>query len=303
MPVFVEDLIESAKLRTLVPMSQSTFADSDLIAIANDELRLKIVSDIMSVREDFFLTSDTVAIQAGLANYAVPERAVANALKAVFYRDSAGGRKLLPRVGVDQATSSQPGTPDSYYIAGDEIVLLPTPSASTGSVEFSYFQKPNQLIATASCAKVTATSTVGAFTTFTVNTDLTASIAVGDKVDFLSAKSPHLLWSKDVVVTGISATQIQVASTDVQNAAGTLEPKVGDYICPAKFANLPQVPEEFFPVLGQMVAVRLLAALGHLDKWNAAKAELKETRDEALLMVKNRVQSSPIVVNSRNPLV
>jgi hypothetical protein len=191
--------------------------------------------------------------------------------------------------------SGQTGKPEKFLIEGDEVVLLPTPSES-GTARFRYYWKPNLLIATESCAKITAISSAGGTTTIDVDTDLTASLSTGSEVDFLSAQSPYMLWAFEVALTAISSTQMQMATADIDNAAGTVEPQVGDYICPTGYANIPMLPYEFHPVLAQMIAVRQLAGIGDLNKWNAAKAELKEMRIEAMNFIKNRVETSPRVL-------
>jgi hypothetical protein len=298
MSFFVEDLNQSAKLRSLAPISQSTFQPSDLVAIANDELRLKLVADIMSVREDFFLTSKTVAIVGGIDHYALPKRAIGNTLKALFYVGSGGEKYELERAEIDRVAeyATLNGMPEKFYFEGDEVVIMPMPSASVGSLQFCYFAKPSQLIETESCAKITAISSAGGTTTFTVDTDLTADLAIGDKVDLLSVVSPFLLWAEEVALAAISSTQMQCATADISDAAGVVEPQVNDYICPTGFANIPMIPVEFHGVLAQMQAVRMLAGLGDLNKWNAAKSELKEMRTEAIRLIKNRVEASPRVL-------
>ena len=139
---------------------------------------------------------------------------------------------------------------------------------------------------------MTNISSANGTTTFTVNTDLTGSLSVGSKIDFLSAQSPFLLWSEDVSITAISSNTIEVATANVDNEAGTVEVQISDYICPAGYANIPMLPYEFHPVLAQMVAVRMLAGLGDLQKWQAAKAELSEVRSESKALIKNRVETS-----------
>lgn len=297
MAVYVENLLSSAKLRSMAPISQSTFEDTDLINVANEEMLLKLVSDIMSVREDFFLSTKEVSLVGDLDHYAIPQRAIGNTLKAIFYVDSGGNKKILSRIDSDDLGEwvGATGEPVSFYIQGDEVVIVPKPTASVGSLLFHYYRKPNRLTATENCAKITQINTVGSYTTFTVNTDLSANLSLGEKIDFLAHSNPFLLWAEDIEITGISSTQIQVLTTDVVNDAGSIEPKVGDYICPAGYANIPMLPEEFHALLAQMVAVRLLASLGDLNKWNAAKADLIEDRKLALNTIKNRVESSPDV--------
>lgn len=300
-----EDLLNEIKLSSFAPISQSTFATSDLLAIANKEMSLKVVSDIMSVREDFFLKTKQEALVADVDHYRVPKQAVGNSLKAVFIVDASGNERRINRIDVEQRYryAGQTGEPQKFYLEGDEVVLCPCPATSSGYVLFSYFARPNILVETSSCAKITAIGTSGSNTVFTVDTDLSPSLSSGDEVDFLSAKSPFLLWADEVDIVSISATQIEVLTSSVVNAASVTEPQVGDYICPTGCANIPMIPIEFHPVLAEMAAVRMLRSLGDLNKVNAAKAELQEMRMEALRLIKNRVEVSPISVSGRNPLM
>lgn len=298
MAFFTEDVLTSAKLRSFMPISQTTFQDSDLILVANEELLLKMVSDIISVREDFFLSVKTTAITGGIDHYTIPKGAVGNTIKVLLVRDSNGNERVLDRIDASSRGdfAGQTGAPVKFFFEGDEVVLCPKPDTSTDTLVFVFFKKPNKLIETTSCAKITNISSAGGTTTFTVDTDLTADLSVGATVDFLSAKSPYLLWNDEIAITAITSTTIAVATSDVSNAVGTVEPVVNDYICPSGYANIPQVPDEAYPVLCQMVAVRALASLGDLNKWNAAKAELKEMRSEMMKLMKNRAEATPITV-------
>jgi hypothetical protein len=305
MSVLAEDLIASSKLRSFAPTSQSTFQTADFLVMANEEMLLKLVADIFTKREDFFLTTKDVAITAGVDRVTIPKRAIGGTFKSLWYTENGIIRHRLTLATEDDIEnySGTTGAPSRFHIEGDEVVLLPTP-ISSGYARFRYWAKPNLLTSTENCAKITSISSAGGTTTFNVDTDLTEDLSIGSQVDFLSAKSPFLLWAEEVSITSISSTQIQVATSDVDNAAGNVEPIVGDYICPAGYANIPMLPYEFHPVLAQMMAVRQLAGLGHIDKWNVAKAELKEVRDEAESLIKNRVETSPKVISpARNGLV
>lgn len=304
MSYLLENLIDGAKLRSLAPISQNTFTEDDLTNIANDELLLEVVADLLSVREDFFLTTKEISLRAGVSHYGIPKRAVGNSLKAVFYKNAANDETRLERGDVQDKDlwAGQTGEPEMFYLEGDEIVLVPTPASATGSLVISYFAKPNRLIATASCAKITNISSAGGTTTFTVDTDLSASLTTGDDVDILSAKSPFLLWADEIAITAITSTTIAVATSDVSAADSVVEPQVGDYICPTGYANIPMLPEEFHPYLAQKISNRLIAALGQLDKLQMGEAQAARLRDRALSLVKNRVESAPEILSTRSNL-
>jgi len=300
-----EELVSSVKLRSLVPSSQATFTDANLITLLNEEMQLALVPDMLTVREDFFLRPSSVSLIGSVANYAIPERTIGNSIKDVYFVSSGGDYKALNRASVEdyRLSGGTSGEPGAYIIQGDEIVVFPTPSSSTGSLEIWTLQRPNQLVATSSCAKITAVSSVGGTTSLTVDTDLSATLAIGQKIDLLSATSPFLLWAQDVTITGISSSVIEVASTAIDNGAGTVLPVANDYVCPAKRANIPMIPQEGHPLLCQLVSERLMEALGDLQKLQAAKVKTQEMRAQFFNMIANRVEADPHHVVKRGGIL
>ncbi len=295
MSFLVEDLIESVKDRSFAPISQSTFEDADILRILNEELSLRLVSKIQKQREDFFVTRESTSLVANKDHYLLPTRAVGNALRALFVVDTGGNKRLLTRREIDRIGeySTTVGDSSEFYFEGDEIVLMHAPPSSAGSLLFVYSRRPNKLIATTSCAKITLVSSSLGTTTLTVDTDLTADLAIGDEVDFVRKDSPFTIWSEQVAITNITASTIDVATSDISDVDSSVEPGVDDYICPAGYSNIPMIPEEFHPVLAEMGACRMLRSLGDLTKWQASRAEVKEMLDEALDLIKNRAESSP----------
>lgn len=305
MSYLVEDLVESIKTRSLAPIAQSTFDDNKLILMADEEMQLKLVNDLIKAREDFFLTATPVDLIGLVANYPVPSRAIGNSLKQVFWIMSGSQQRFpLKKVDAERAQDyTDPGTrPEAFYFLGDEIVLLPTPLESLGQIEFIYPARPGSLTATVNCAKITALSQGSGTVQFNVNTDLTGSFVVGSRIDILSAVSPFKYWSQDIAISAITSTTIEVSFTDVVNAASSIQPVVGDYICPTGSANIPQIPIAFNPVLAQMVVVRLMESLGDINKLNAAKGTLADMRSEASSLIRNRVENSPDKIKGRNQI-
>lgn len=294
MSFLAEDLIESVKSRSFAPISQTTFQDADILRILNEEMSLGLVAKIQKQREDFFLTRKTTNLIASKDHYLLPKRAIGNALKALFLV-SGTDKRLLTRRDIDRIGeySTTPGDSSEFYFEGDEVVLMHTPGSGTDSLLFVYSRRPNKLALTTSCAKISSVSTVTTTTTFTVDTDLTADLAVGDKVDFLRTDSPFTLWSEEVAITAITATTIAVLKSDIVDVDGTVEPAALDYICPTGFSNIPMLPEEFHPVLAEMGACRMIRSLGDAAKLQASMATLKQMMDDALDLIKNRAESSP----------
>ena len=300
---FTEDLITAAQASALFPTSQNTFGTSVLIGFANEELLGKLVPKIHSVREDFFGTTANIPLRSGVSRYPIPERALGNALKDVFYVPNITQplvRYILSKVHVHdlQSFRGSTGTPGAFYMEGDMLVLTTPPQTVTG-VEYlkvAFYQRPSQLVSTSACAKITAITVGASQTTLTLNTDLTSVLNVGDKIDIQKARSPFLLWSTDVVIQTVSATQIVVNNVDIADEGGTALPTVGDWVTKALYCNIPMIPQEFHPILSEMIAARTMKGLGDSEKLASANAGIAEMMNAAIKLIANRVEGEPDVV-------
>jgi hypothetical protein len=300
-----EDLVESIKRRTLAPTSQKTFEAADIVDIANEVLHLALVPAIMKVREDNFLKEKQVSLVSGVKEYLIPERAIGNAFKDIFFVKD-GQHKELTRADTTHLPeySGMTGDPVKFLLKGNAVRMLPVPDsgAAQGVLEFWIHQRRNDLVQTSAVAKITDVSSAAGTTTFTVDTDLTAALSVGSDVDFLAAKSPFDLWAQDVDITAITANTIAVATADIDNEASSVLPQVGDYICPAKTANIPQVAQEFHPILAELSARVIIQALGHRDKLQEIKENIAKMEKDALVLISNRVENQVEFIKSRSGL-
>jgi hypothetical protein len=307
MSFLIEDIITAAKRSEFFPTSQATFSDpDDLIAFANEEFRTKLMPAMMAVRQEYFGASEVVSLRSGVKRYGIPERAIGNALKAVWYVSDTSDletRKILKKKNKIEMGSlgNSLGDPAAFYVEGDEIVLDGVPSGiNAQGVLFDYYERPSLLVPTTSCAKITAVSSLAGTTTLTVDTDLTSTLSAGSLVDFLSAKSPYKLWSKDIAITVITSTTIAVATSDLQDESGAVEPQTSDYICPAQQTNIPMIPQEFHPILAEMICYRALKALGATQKLQTVEGNIQAMLQMALNLMANRVEAEVDVVYDGN---
>jgi hypothetical protein len=290
-----EDLVSSIKRRTLMPVSQQTFQDADIITVANERLQLSLQPRMMAVRENFFLRNQRVALTANLNHYSLPERAVGNALREVFYVDSNGKRQWppIPQQKISSLADTTQTGPRPFFtdLVGDELWLVPCPSSSSGYVELWYYERCSKLVPVTSCAKITAVSSVGGTTTLTVNADLSASLPTGSLIDIQKGKSPFRLSSIDVSITGITSSTVAIATSAVSDEASNVLPAIGDYVVPAQAACIPMLPQELHPLLAQETAVTILEALGDIQKLAAAKQTLGEMTMSSFNLIKNRIEN------------
>lgn len=293
-----EDLVDSVKRRSLVPVSQTTFQDSDIIALANEELAITIVPDIQAVREDLFLTYKAYTTVANQTDYRTPERAIGSALKSIRYGADTNTMWELPRIPVNRnMDESLTGLPVSFFLKGDYVSLRPIPTGS-GRLEMWYYMRPSELVPTTEVAKITAISDLGSTLSLTVDTDLTGVLSTITPADFVNTTSPAIYKALDVTPVSVASGTIVVNESDV-TANGSVQIAVGDSIALAKTINTPMIPQEFHPVLAQAAACRLLEALGDLNKLQAAMAKLGEMRSQAIKLISNRVETAVEYFNSQ----
>lgn len=147
-----QDLINSVKRKIAVPINQRTFSEDDILAFANEELLISQVPDILSYHEEYFVYSEDIPLVADQTRYPIPERAIGQKLRDIFYVDSNGSLYEMARINADdkayyQRDSALSNISQKYYLEGNDIVLAPKNiSAPTGYLRLSYFLRPNQLV-------------------------------------------------------------------------------------------------------------------------------------------------------------
>lgn len=295
-----EDLVNSVKRRSLVPVSQTTFQDTDIIELANEELGITIVPDIQSVREDLFLAVDEITLTANVGDYRLPKRAIGNALKSILYSNADQNSYWeLPRIHLNRTQDAVlTGLPDSFFLKGDHVSLSPTPSGS-GYLQMWHYRRPSSLVPTTECAKITAITDLGSTIQLTVDTDLSSVLSTSLLADVYSAITPSIFKSTDITVNSVAAATIVVPEADV-SVGGVLQIAVGDYIALEQTCNVLLIPAEYHPVLAQAVSCRLLEALGDLNKLQTGMAKLADMRSQAMKLIMNRVETAVEYFNSPN---
>lgn len=287
-----EDLVNSVKRRSLVPVSQTTFQDSDIIALANEEIGSTIVPDIQAVREDLFLTLKEVSIVNSQADYRLPERAIGSSLKTLMFGLDSDSVWEIPRIHLSRTQDSvTSGNPDSFFLKGDFVSLYPTPNGG-GLLKMWYYRRPSELVPTSEVATITAISDLGSTLSITVDADLTGVLSTTVTADIFSNVAPSIIKVMDIEIVSVSASTIVITLDNSNDFV------VGDCISLSKTINTPLVPVEFHPVLAQAVSCRLLEALGDLNKLQTGMTKLAEMRSQALKLITNRVETAVEFFNS-----
>lgn len=312
-------LIDTVKREALIPATQSTFTPADFLAFANQEIRISVVPNILLYHEEYFVVdSAAVTIVANQNNYAIPYRAIGGKFREVFYQDTNGNLRSMTRISPDDRPYYQQSNFQTrfvyFYIEGNDVVLMPQVGENpTGSLIFSYFMRPNELVdeSRVSTIQSIATDTLAGTTTFTVDqipSSLTAFIQDGQsvtgfttssKLDILQTKPGHKTLAFDVNATNIDSTNMTI-TFDTDNAEKAV---VGDYIAFAGECVIPQIPSDTHDLLAQRVVTRCLAALGDSQGLQNANQKLGEMITNTGSLLDNRSEGQPQKINNLRGLL
>lgn len=286
-------LVASVTRTAHIPLSQNTFQNTDICAMADEELKTSLLSQILAVREGYFLGQvDLTATSTGV--YQIPSRAIGGRVHAVSW---VVGTLVFPLARIEPAdltnTLNPPTNSYAFYLQGNSIVTLPI--ITSGVLRVWCYIRPSLLNSSTSgnCAQVTA---IGP-TTVTVST-AAANIATNTVVDFTQDQPPFGLLAFDKTCTNATGTTYTFASGDIPSTLA-----VGDWVCVAGYSPIPQIPEVFHPLLAQRVVVKVLEAQGSLQKLDKAQAKLLEMEKAVGLIINPRDEGNPKVITPNRSLV
>src|ERR1043165_9845139 len=240
-----DDIIKSVKRRIVIPTSQNLFTDQDLLDFANEEMNMAMVPMVNTQQEDYFLFTEDVALVPGQSRYAIPYRATGNKLKDVAYIPANNPTEVaemtridigdLPGYAVNGVVATQVY---AYYMANNEVCLVPPNNSFTGSLRFSYYIRPNSLVPLDEVGVITNIDTVTGIVT--VN-EIPEKFTVEDLYDFVMVKSPHKILTYDNPVTSVNMGTGEITFGPGNIPSGLVK---GDHVCLATEAAIPQIPSD-----------------------------------------------------------
>lgn len=144
------DLVNTSLRRASIPKEEAAFTTQDIIDILNEEMQSYIMPMILRLHEDFYLHDEDVPLLANIKTYKIPYRSTGNKLYDVQFQSNQNSLYEMVRVPagsrVDYSGYYNSGTNFKYYVKGDSITLLTDNINTTGSLLFSYFLRPNDLV-------------------------------------------------------------------------------------------------------------------------------------------------------------
>ena len=291
------ELLADIKRKSFVPTSQITFSDSDILAMADEELQTGIVPFLMAVREEYLVDFFDQLVTTTQAEYALPRRTIGAKLRAVTVlinpnnQDQPNERKL-PEINAEDAVFNNNFNNflslQAFYLRNNVVVLSPGASSFAGqTLRMYYFKRPSKLILTSACSKITSITN----TTCIVNlvpTNFGTGGVISITADVVKSTDPYQITSMDLSLTIDPSTNTVTFPSDI----ASMGINIGDYICLAGESPIPLIPLEVFSLLAQRVAVKILQALGDNANYNVASQRLQEMEHNVRGLISNRVEGS-----------
>lgn len=257
------------------------FSDAEILQVAYYQFISVAVPLILSLREEYYVTSETQIVTKSVASYPIPYRAQGLSLREVKLLD---GNKLkdLYRIEPTAITDISEGTPVAFYPEAQDVVLYPTPNSTTGLLKLSYFLTPNVPVLLSQCAQITSIDRDTGIITATGP----SSWVITNKYDFISAKNGHKTISADQVASAVSPTSLTFPSIPATLA-------VGDYIALAGQAPFFQCPDSVFQYLVQLTVSELLTNMNDTQALQVSKTKEATLMNIIQASLSNRVVGAP----------
>lgn len=300
MTVTVDQFLDRLKKRVTLPANNELLSTESLLSIGDDVVRDKMVSLMMSVNQNYFVTTEAETLVEDQEAYSIPYRAIGRTL-----RD-------LKLVGSDDEKTSDMslialedehmfrgggggGTPRYFFFQGDEIILRPVPNTTAYYLKKFFDLQPGCLVTTSSAACVASVAS----NVVTIEGAMPSEITVGIDVDFIQGRQGCRTLAMDVAVTNVSATTITFASaSDIPSSL-----VAGDFISVAQTSPVIQFPDEAFPLIVTLAAVRVMHAIGDFEAQSKLEEEATQQETSLLKLISPRIQGENTKIVNRRGLL
>lgn len=258
-------LLSSIKRRALIPNSQQTFQDDELLDMASEVIESFVMPLILQSRQEFYVTYDDIAItKRSSDNFGwirIPQRAIGQSIVEV------------------RNTNDYPLDSTDYWVEGSKIYFG---DASSGTYRVYYYIRPSKLVEVSECGRITdINTTTGEITVSSVPSDFTTSL----EYDFVRGKASFDTLGRNLTASAVGASSITFTASDLPS-----ELVVGDYVATSDESPIPQIPVEWFNYLAQLTAVQVLESIGDHEAMKLAAAKLEKMEKHMLSLISPRIE-------------
>lgn len=299
---FMNAVIRDAK----IPAGSSYRTAETLLGLASDEMEQLVVPELLKVTGGHLMAYQDSALVTGKTRYRFPERAIRPERLQLVDPEGKLLGKLHPAAGdmVDEVLAGRCPAGDAvgYWAPENNHAVLvfrdSTFYASGRQLRTYYRRQPNRLIATTDCVKITAYSppgVVAAQITFAkINAaDSLATIVEDEPYDIIKATPTWEASAEDCTFQSIVSPYMESLDGITEDS----DVEVGDFIAPAGYTPVPQLPVAMHGVLVTYTVARILREMGNRDGSQAALEDAARKLATALTTVTPRGEEAETTVN------
>lgn len=298
MTVTADKFLTQLKARVTLPANNELLSNDNLLAFADDVIRDKMIPLFMSVNQNYFVTSETEQLVAEQDNYSIPYRSIGRTLRDLKLTQSGTYRcydMSLISLEDEHMFNAGCGMPGYFYFQGDQIILRPTPVSGDYSLKKFYDLQPGALVTVAQAAVVV--SVVG--NAVSTSGSMPSVIMPGVLVDFVQGRQGCQTLGLDAEVTAVTPNLVTFTSAD--DIPGGL--RAGDYITLAATSPVIQFPDEAYPLIVTLTAVRVMHAIGDFEAEERLAQDATRQEMALLKVIAPRVEGESTKIVNRNGLL
>jgi hypothetical protein len=285
-----DDLITAVQEEGLLPASDESSLTTKVRRILNREQRLYLQALLQKAREEYQTDWATLSVVAGTTEYRIPTRAVGAAIRRL--EDTTNGTAVL--YPVDSLRAGQPYGTGDFYVKGNKLVLVATPTDSA-TLRVVYARRFNQIVAATEAREITAFNlSTGALTLASTKPTAFTTSRTYDIV----RGTPHFdVMAKDVACSVASGTSLTLTAADLPSDLA-----IGDYVSLAGETAICNAPLELQDVLVLKACHSYVASGGDAGKAALLKERLVQAEMDALNLITPRVKDTPpLLINFHAP--
>ncbi len=212
----------------------------------------------------------------GQREFQIPPGAILGTLEDVTFVDQAG-QTMSRLLRIDHGDASltgavtATGTPSTYTLVGDRIVLHPIPSTG-GTLRITYPRRHAELVADTAdnCATLSSVTSASATTSLLTVPVAIMSLQVGHTLDVIRASYPHAPIVESVEVTALAGGNLQI-TVDRPLSAFTGNVLSGARVVRAGRSPYVAMPLELRTCVTEKTAANVLRAIGDLQGSQASE--------------------------------
>lgn len=297
MTTTVDTFLGRLKRRITMPENQALLTTGQILEMADDVTRERIVPAIMSVNQNYFVVPYEETLEAEVAVYDIPYRSIGRGLRDLKLRNGTSDTDTVSNLALialeDAHQFGGPGVPSGFYFRGDKVVLVPAPISAAYKLLGWYNLQPSSYVQVSDACLVSSISD----DTVTCSSVPSTFIA-GTEIDFVQGKSGCSILSMDVSITGVSGSQVTFATDAVPD-----DLVAGDYIALKQQTPVLQIPDEAVPLLEAWTGERILYAVGDFEGAQILANRAEEIKRNCLDVLSPRVEGEPTKIVNRNGLL